>query len=57
MEESESYHGLNTQFLSVFTSAICALMPSTVIGEPEYAFSATIGLILAILNYILNSNQ
>ncbi|MFQ3275246.1 MAG: hypothetical protein ACI9LV_000234 [Candidatus Nanohaloarchaea archaeon] len=40
-----------------FTSAICAFIASTVIGEPDYIFSTTIGLTLAILHYISGSNQ
>ena len=40
-----------------FTSATCALLASTAFGEPDYIFSTTVGLTLAILNYILNPNQ
>lgn len=39
------------------TAAAASLATSTALGEPDFIFSTVIGLVLAVLNYIMDTNE
>lgn len=44
-------------FLIGLTAATASLATSTAFGNPDFIFSAVIGLTLAVLNYIMDKNE